>query len=319
MKQMNYPERGTEEYKKLLERYKKIFENDLENSVDIATGEIVKKGLESRWDEWKQNNGASFIKESVNDLLTADIGVIEDVWQRFSKLQIPIKNGNARSKKMKELDDIFKYTNKYDSEIAQFFIEEAAQLKISTCYYCEMAYINTYVVGKEKKRQFDLDHFIPKDLCPILGLSLFNFIPSCQVCNSRLKLANVYFEWKDIHLYSPASTNYTFDKDVRIHLRPTTLRITEKMEDRYYVHFHTRNGYEREVDFFHLEERYEFHKGEAIRLKELKDRYPKSARRLIGQLLHRTEEDVYEDLFNSKYIMNQGRTFSKLHRDILSK
>lgn len=318
MKQMNYPERGTEEYKKLLERYKKIFDKDLKDKVDSKTKKVIKKGLESRWEKWKQKNGASFIKESVNDLLTADIDILEKVWRDFSTLKISPKEGRKRSKKMKELDKIFKYTKGYDSEIAEFFINEAEKLEITTCYYCEMAYINTYVVGKEKKRQFDLDHFIPKDLCPILGLSLFNFIPSCQVCNSRLKLANVYFRWKKIYLYSPASTSYTFDKDVRIHLRPSTLRITEKKEDRYYVHFHTKNGYEREVGFFHLEERYEFHKGEAIRLKELKDRYPKSARRLIGRLLHRKEEDVYEDLFHSKYIKNKGRIFSKLHRDILS-
>lgn len=32
-----------------------------------------------------------------------------------------------------------------------------------------------------------MDHFYPKSLYPFLALSLYNFIPSCQVCNSRFK------------------------------------------------------------------------------------------------------------------------------------
>ena len=33
----------------------------------------------------------------------------------------------------------------------------------------------------------DLDHFYNKDIFPLFALSFFNFVPSCQVCNSRLK------------------------------------------------------------------------------------------------------------------------------------
>ena len=32
-----------------------------------------------------------------------------------------------------------------------------------------------------------MDHFYPKSLYPFLALSLYNFIPSCQICNSRFK------------------------------------------------------------------------------------------------------------------------------------
>lgn len=52
-----------------------------------------------------------------------------------------------------------------------------------------MAYINVYTeTGKGvAKRQFDIDHFLPKGKCPPVALSLFNFVPSCPVCNERIK------------------------------------------------------------------------------------------------------------------------------------
>lgn len=54
---------------------------------------------------------------------------------------------------------------------------------IEVCPYCQRNYISSY----DKKTTADLDHFYPKSLYPFLALSLYNFIPSCQVCNSRFK------------------------------------------------------------------------------------------------------------------------------------
>ena len=54
---------------------------------------------------------------------------------------------------------------------------------IEVCPYCQRNYISSY----GKKTTADLDHFYPKSLYPFLALSLYNFIPSCQVCNSRFK------------------------------------------------------------------------------------------------------------------------------------
>ena len=54
---------------------------------------------------------------------------------------------------------------------------------IEVCPYCQRNYISSY----GKKTTADLDHFYPKSLYPFLALSLYNFIPSCQICNSRFK------------------------------------------------------------------------------------------------------------------------------------
>jgi len=62
-------------------------------------------------------------------------------------------------------------------------------LNISVCPYCNRQYITSWNDEKKKKKKTtaDLDHFYPKSIFPAFSLSLFNFIPSCQICNSRMK------------------------------------------------------------------------------------------------------------------------------------
>lgn len=57
-------------------------------------------------------------------------------------------------------------------------------MNIRTCPYCNRQYITNYEDGKTSA---DLDHFFLQSEYPFLALSLYNFIPSCQICNSRFK------------------------------------------------------------------------------------------------------------------------------------
>ena len=58
---------------------------------------------------------------------------------------------------------------------------------IEICPYCQRNYISSYEENNDEKTTADLDHFYPKSLYPFLALSLYNFILSCQICNSRFK------------------------------------------------------------------------------------------------------------------------------------
>lgn len=317
MKRIKYPPRGTTEFDKIVSDYKNLFAASLPK-------------METDWGNWKDRNHVTTINETVEDLLCADVGVIANVYDRFLALHIPATmpdpkdNGKrVRSKEYKKLDAIFKYTNKYDVVIADFFNKKATELHITTCYYCELAYINTYNVirGSKRKteRKFDVDHFLPKTKCPIVGLSLFNFVPSCQVCNSRVKLMrelgdNVVEKQK----FNPASEDYKFDENVKIRLRMWNKPSTSfKTRGNYYLYFRCQNGFRKYVDFFHLEERYEFHKCEALRLLELKAKYPQGTIKRIAGLLGKSVSDIREDIFHKKYLNSNDRCFAKLTRDIL--
>jgi hypothetical protein len=56
------------------------------------------------------------------------------------------------------------------------------------CPYCQMHHINFYI-GSGFKLRPALDHFYPESKYPYLGVSLFNLVPACEQCNSRVKLA----------------------------------------------------------------------------------------------------------------------------------
>lgn len=71
------------------------------------------------------------------------------------------------------------------------------------------------------------------------------------------------------------------------------------------------------MDFFHLEERYEFHKCKALRLFELKAKYPQGTIKRIAKLLRKSVSDIREDIFHKKYLNTNDMCFAKLTRDSL--
>ena len=325
MKRMKYWEIDAKDFDTLKSDYQKIFEKDIQDSVN-AKGEQV-EGLQSRWERWRKKNAScSKLPQKIEDVIVASFDQLCDYYDAFLKLKIPEKILNPDTGKTDrdnpdwtELEGIFKYKSGYDSAIAKFFMDNAELLGIKTCYYCETAYVNTYTTwdnGKqETRRQFDVDHFLPKDKCPLLGLSLFNFVPSCQVCNSRLKMTGVPGDSKAEYVkFSPSSKDAGFEDNIKVRLRFWT--PDDGLRGRY-IHFRTKNPYEKYVQFFRLEDRYVFHKVEAVRLNDLKRRYPDTNVRSIARILHYQQDAVKEDLFHLKYMQEEGRCFEKMTRDVL--
>jgi len=64
-------------------------------------------------------------------------------------------------------------------------------LKIKVCPYCNRSFLSATKSHNqnvdEKVLYFDIDHFFPKERYPWLALSFFNLIPSCTLCNQRIK------------------------------------------------------------------------------------------------------------------------------------
>lgn len=83
---------------------------------------------------------------------------------------------------------------------------------ISVCPYCQRQYITNYKENdgdKENNRTTsDLDHFISKSKYPILALCLYNFIPSCQICNSRFKGQDDSYKEAKLQVLYPYEESY---------------------------------------------------------------------------------------------------------------
>ena len=107
----------------------------------------------------------------------------KDLDERRKKLD---KKRKKPDKEKKELD---KKRKKLDEDEEKKWSRHKLLflMGIEVCPYCQRNYISNYEENNGKKTTADLDHFYPKSDYPFLALSLYNFIPSCQICNSRFK------------------------------------------------------------------------------------------------------------------------------------
>lgn len=93
---------------------------------------------------------------------------------------------NISERQRKKLEKFFSYKFLNNDNIRHELI---ASLGIQVCPYCNRQYITSWNNHGNTKTTADLDHYYPKAKYPLLALSLYNFIPSCQICNSRMKLS----------------------------------------------------------------------------------------------------------------------------------
>ncbi|RHH14487.1 hypothetical protein DW228_06720 [Bacteroides fragilis] len=184
----------------------------------------------------------------------------------------------------------------------------------------------TFKPTNEKRSNFDIDHVLDKGSCPIIALSLMNFVPSCQVCNSRLKKTRVLGKLGiPEEKLSPSSPLYDFDNAVTIqilpkpgpiHLKPTQHPLCYET-----VFDISDKDYEYSVNLFKLKERYSYHIIEALRWIELKQKYDDARITMMSNALGEdsefTVDKIREDIFGADYTKNEHRCFSKMKKDIL--
>lgn len=276
-----------------------------------------------------------YFPEQIQDLLIMDFASLVDVYKEYTQTISP--KCAAICSLHKDLESILSY-NRYADKIAEFFINHANDMQIYTCHYCDMAYVNVYTVAKNGKRQFDLDHVLDKGRCPLVALSIYNFVFSCQVCNSRIKGRKQVTKYLNpIDKLSPTSDIYDFDKNVTICIEPrgsngSTFGFEKRMND-YKLNFdtHLDPDYAKEVKFFKLKERYDFHKSEALRLLDLKERYTDTKIREISRMITGDNnfnnslncavlfDIIKEDIFGDVFVQRHHRSLSKLHKDIMER
>ena len=179
-------------------------------------------------------------------------------------------------------------------------------------------------VIKKMRNHFDLDHFLPKSVCPLVALSFYNFVPSCSVCNEKLKRSNMIGETDKARLLmlSPTSSDYQLDKEIKIRIvyksGVSTPRMQEHPDDFRLEFIPERNPYQEIVRVFRLDERYNFHKQIALKQHDL---YQDFAPGHISQLKHlfngaKSYQEIENQIFRNEYIEDSARCFDKLKKDV---
>lgn len=112
----------------------------------------------------------------------------------LKKIEIALNQNNYSFKQFKtELKNTQQYVQNstlinYDLISEDMRHKLLKSLKIKCCPYCNRQYITIwYDENNSVHSTADLDHFYQKTIYPLFALSLFNFVPSCQICNSRMK------------------------------------------------------------------------------------------------------------------------------------
>jgi hypothetical protein len=220
-----------------------------------------------------------------------------------------------------ELKKIFDYDGTFQKDYIAPFYEE--HIKPTTCYYCNIDFINAYETrgakrGLEFKNGFTLDHVLDKGKYPYFALSLFNLVPSCYICNSKLKGFQSIGE--DV---SPTSENFDFHEKVKFKTYFSSnnhnLQI-EKQDDIevFLREFASTPIYNTYINVLKLNDRYAFHRYHVIEMIDKRKRYPDSRIQELAQLTEQTTMQVKKDLFG-EYLHDDDlskRPLAKLTRDI---
>lgn len=286
-----------------------------EKSKEFSNKGNINKSIEELKENFDHNKHKEILKEILKDIFDYD---------KF------VKNKS-----------LFKIKNK---DIVWNRHKLITMMNISVCPYCNRQFINNYVdLENILKTTADLDHFYSKSKYPYLALSLYNFVPSCQICNSRFKSSD------DFHLNPHINPHLEgFDKNAKFktnfYTNSDTVRIENnnklKNEDKYDINYllgnsdnfkieieieNTENNIvekiENSVETFKIDKLYNCHKDyvselikKAIvynesRIDELFTEYPD---------LFKSREEVIQ-MVVSNYIADEDlgkRPLSKLTKDI---
>lgn len=147
-------------------------------------------------------------------------------------------------------------------------------INIKVCPYCNRQYITSY--QRENGTRWstaDIDHYFPKRTFPLLSMNIYNMIPSCSTCNSRLKQGRVK-KMEDRHLYPYAdetdSLRFSYDEHLLEKIwigKETKEKLKLFLSNQGKEQDHRKRG-EQSKEIFRLNEIYEVHNSDMISLIE---------------------------------------------------
>ena len=251
----------------------------------------------------------------LKDLLCSD-------YERLIEIKDEIKT------KYSSRNNIIKQLFNYDKAKSKTFTPKLSKLQpkissfiqnkveVDVCYFCNIEFINKFKNSKgEIKNGFTLDHYIDKGKYPYLALSLYNLIPSCYTCNSKVKRVD------SVENLSPASTYFDFDNKVKFKtfMQNRNLLIDCEEDFALLLKEDFSDIYKQYIDVFELDGRYKYHKYKVIEMINRRKEYPDSRIKELALLTQKTEEEVKQDLFGEYLFEDEDlhkRPLSKLVRDI---
>ena len=249
---------------------------------------------------------------SLADILTGDFGKLLEIKDSINLTSVDFEivktffnYDKANSK------DFIPLISKLQPKISEFFQEN---IEVHTCYYCNIDFINTFKKNNETKNAFTLDHVLEKADYPFLALSLYNLVPSCYVCNSKVRDSKIPFDD-----FSPTKKDFDFDERVNFKSFISNVNLQIEKEQDFYIKLieNYSNKYDKYIESLNLNDRYDYHKYKVLEMIQKRREYPDSRIKELSDLTKKTQEEIKQDLFGI-YISEDlhKRPLSKLIKDI---
>jgi hypothetical protein len=294
----------------ILVKYKEFEKKDFYEK--IADSKMQKQN-NCTFEEYYNTNIKTILNNySLADILTGD----------FDKLLEIKKYINLSSTDFEIIKTFFNYDKanskdfspliyKQQPKISKFFQEN---IEVHTCYYCNIDFINTFKKNNETKNAFTLDHVLEKADYPFLALSLYNLVPSCYVCNSKVKDSKIPFD-----NFSPTNKDFDFDERVKFKSFISDLNLQIGKEQDFHIKLieNFSNKYDKYIESLNLNNRYDYHKYKVLEMIKKRREYPDSRIKELSDLTKKTQEEIKQDLFG--IYLNEDlhkRPLSKLIKDI---
>lgn len=162
--------------------------SDFYNVIDFVKAKLENKNFalfseyrKKSWNELNKNNHNKALSTIPANMTFEELKIFLKILFEETKelLNADIKKRNGKFKNGLFID----YDHVSDGQRHKLM----DSLNIKNCPYCNRQYITSYIKEKKNNTTADLDHYYQKALFPLFSMSVFNFIPSCHVCNSLMK------------------------------------------------------------------------------------------------------------------------------------
>lgn len=166
-------------------------------------------------------------------------------------------------------------------------------LGVSVCPYCNRSYVSNFddKWKNEERTSADLDHFYAKGSFALFAISLYNFIPSCKVCNSLFKGE------KNMDVLYPYEESYEKKAFFRLVSKDKNNEATDiygwslgkrlDIECLNDIDKEKKSSIEREINLFRIREMYQIHNEYAEKLRYTKNVLGGKIRTEILDLINR--------------------------------
>ena len=217
--------------------------------------------------------------------------------------------------------------NSHKDDIAKFLMKTGNGFDIHNCVYCDLEDVTFFVKANGVKvRRFETEHVLDKGECPLVSLSLFNFVPSCGTCNGpNLKGTKTIGDTEsEIAQLSPSADGYDFSSQVRFEVKVTNPNATDlkavEHADDYEIDFSIGNIiYQKTIELFELKPRYNHGKEklDLLKWREIRRNNPNNIVQQFADIKKVSFDEMFEEMFQLELRKRAHYPMEKARREVM--